>query len=155
MNRTEALHLTKLAAKAADERQGQEIVVLDVSRESTLADFFIFITGTSHVHIRALEDAIRESLRDAGGNLARTDGQRGHLWRALDYGPLIIHIMDPKTREFYAMEKLWERGRPITWAPPAKPELALKPAKGRKKAAAPASGAHASKPRQKPSRRTA
>lgn len=116
MNKANALRLTKLAAKVADDKLGQEIVALDVSRESTLADYFLFVTGTSHVHIRALEDEIRDSLRQAGASLTRTDGQRGHLWRALDYGSVIIHLMDKKTRDFYAMEKLWERGRPVAWS---------------------------------------
>jgi ribosome-associated protein len=133
MNKADALRLTKLAAKVADEKLGQEIVAIDVSKESSLADYFLFITGTSHVHIRALEDEIRDSLRTAGANLTRTDGQRGHLWRALDYGALIVHIMDQKTREFYSMEKLWERGRPVSWTAdkaPAKSSAKAAAAKG-------------------------
>jgi ribosome-associated protein len=135
MNKADALRITKLAAKVADEKLGEDIVALDVSRESTLADYFLFVTGTSHVHIRALEDIIRESLRQAGVNLTRTDGQRGHVWRALDYGQVIIHLMDEKTREFYAMEKLWERGRPVAWSPASAPSAKpVPPRKPRKKA---------------------
>ena len=130
MKKEEALRLTKLAAKAADDKLGTEIVALDVSKESTLADFFVFVTGNSHLHIRALEDAVRESLRASGGSLTRTDGQRGHLWRVLDYGALIVHIMDEKTRAFYSIEKLWERGRPVKWnGVAAKPAAASKPRK--------------------------
>lgn len=91
--------------------------------------------------MRAIEDSIREALKEAGATLMRTDGQRGHLWRALDYGSVIIHVMDQKTRDFYAMERLWERSKSIEWKPapkaPAKPPVKLmkKPVK---KAKAPA-----------------
>ena len=136
MTKTEALSFTKRAAQIADEKLGQEIVALDVSKESSLADYFVFITGTSHVHIRAMEDAIREAMKSAGAALTRTDGQRGHLWRVLDYGAVIVHLMDAKTREFYSIERLWERGRPVAWT-------AKKPAE---KKAGP-------KPRRKPAKR--
>ncbi len=112
----DAFKYARVAARAADERLGEDILVFDVRRESSLADCYLLVTGTSHLHIRALEDAVREALREAGAELRRTDGQRGHLWRALDYGQLIIHLMDQKTREFYAMEKLWERGKKVEWS---------------------------------------
>jgi ribosome-associated protein len=133
MTKTEALAFTKRAAQIADEKLGQEIVALDVSKESSLADYFVFITGTSHVHIRAMEDSIREAMKSAGGTLTRTDGQRGHLWRVLDYGAVIVHLMDAKTREFYSIERLWERGRPVQWG--AKKAVA-KPKTASRKAAA-------------------
>jgi len=152
MSKADALRLTRLAAVAADDKMGEKIVALDVSKESTLSDYFVFITGTSHVHIRALEDAIREALRHSGGSLTRTDGQRGHLWRVLDYGGLIVHIMDAKTREFYSIEKLWERGRPVQWSPTA-PAKAAKPVrKGAKKPSKPSKRA---RPQAKSSRKLA
>ena len=121
MKRPEAFKHARVAALAADEKQGEEILVIDVRDESSVADCFVFVTGTTHVHVRALEDAVRQSLAASGARLLRTDGQRGHLWRALDYGSLIVHIMDKKTREFYGMERLWDTRKMIDWEP-AKPE---------------------------------
>lgn len=114
MSYAESLSQVRAAAKAADDHKGEDIVAFDVRGQSSIADSFLFISGTSHIHIRALEDAVREELKKEGATLSRTDGQRGHTWRALDYGDFIIHIMDKKTREFYAMERLWEGARPIT-----------------------------------------
>ena len=121
MSTVDAFKFARIAARAADEKIGEDILAFDVRRESTLADCYLLVTGSGHIHIRAIEDAIRESLREAGADLRRTDGQRGHMWRALDYGSLIVHIMDQKTREFYAMEKLWERGKRIDWSGKEKP----------------------------------
>lgn len=114
MSYAESLSQVRTAAKAADERKGEDIVAFDVRGQSSITDAFLFISGTSHIHIRALEDSVREELKKNGATLSRTDGQRGHVWRALDYGNFIIHIMDKKTREFYAMERLWESAKPIS-----------------------------------------
>ncbi len=114
MSYSESLSQVRAAAKAADDRKGEDIVAFDVRGQSSITDSFLFISGTSHIHIRALEDAVREELKKNGAVLSRTDGQRGHLWRALDYGDFIIHIMDKKTREFYAMERLWEQAKRIS-----------------------------------------
>jgi ribosome-associated protein len=141
MTYVESLSQLRAAAKAAEDRKGDDIIAFDVRGQSSITDSFLFVSGTSHIHIRAIEDSIREELKKAGAVLSRTDGQRGHVWRALDYGSFIIHIMDKKTRDFYAMERLWERAKPIalnlnTPAPvivktkkPAKKKPVRKPAK--------------------------
>ena len=113
MSYVETLKQVRIAAQVAEEKKGEDIVAFDMRGQSSLADCYLLINGSSHIHIRAIEDAIRESLKSAGATLTRTDGQRGHLWRALDYGDFFIHLMDKKTREFYAMERLWERAKPI------------------------------------------
>ena len=123
MKKTNTLKYARLAAQAADEKLGEDIVALDVRGQSSVTDTFVFVSGTSHIHVRALEDAVRESLAEAGAELRRTDGQRGHHWRALDYGSLIVHIMDTATREFYSIERLWDEAKRISLsgAAPAAP----------------------------------
>jgi ribosome-associated protein len=115
-----SFQLARLAAKAADQKLGRDILLLDVRSQSSVTDCFVFVSGTSHVHVRALEDAIREAMRESGANLLRTDGQRGNVWRVLDYGSILIHIMDNKTREYYSVERLWDQAKKIS-APAAKP----------------------------------
>ena len=145
MNHLDAFEVARVAARAADEKLGEDIIVVDVRKESSLVDCFLLIT---------LEDAIREALRVGGAKLVRTDGQRGHLWRALDYGNFIVHIMDHKTREFYAIEKLWEKGKPLTWK---MPQPKKRPTKPKPKPAAGASNKSntksSSKPAGKPSKK--
>jgi ribosome-associated protein len=103
----------KIAAQAASDKLGVDIVALDVRPLTSLADVFLFIGATSHVHVRALEDAVREAVSETGAKLIRTDGQRGHMWRVLDFGALIVHIMEQKTREFYAVERLWNAAKQV------------------------------------------
>jgi ribosome-associated protein len=140
--------LARAAARAADEKLAEDIIIVDVRRESSLVDCYLLATGLTHLHIGAIEDAVREALRLAGAKLNRTDGQRGHLWRALDYGNFMVHLMDKKTREFYAMEKLWERGKPLAWKMPAPKKRPVKPKP--KSAASALKPARKSKPSARP-----
>ena len=125
------MRLVRLACQVAEEKLGQNVLALDVRRQSSVADAFVFVSCTSHLHIRAVEDAIRERLKDEGARLVRTDGQRGHLWRALDYGAFLVHIMDQKTRDYYAIERLWDQSKAISFRgdAPSKPARTSKPAK--------------------------
>jgi ribosome-associated protein len=108
------IECAKIAASAASDKLGVDIVALDVKPLTSLAEVFLFVGATSHVHVRALEDAIREKMaQDTDINLIRTDGQRGHLWRVLDFGSLLVHIMEQKTREFYAVERLWNAAKRV------------------------------------------
>jgi ribosome-associated protein len=112
-NNSNSLKFARAAAEAALDKIGEDIVGLDVRGLSSVTDIFVFVSGTSHIHVRALEDAIREKMSEVGATLKRTDGQRGHTWRALDYGDVIVHIMDKPTREFYAIERLWNLAKPL------------------------------------------
>jgi ribosome-associated protein len=122
-----AFKQARMAALAASERLGQDMLALDVREQTSLADCFLFVGANSHVHVRALEDGIREKMREEGTPLLRTDGQRGHLWRVLDFGGLIVHIMEKKTREFYAVERLWNEATKIALAEPPAAHRKTKP----------------------------
>jgi len=123
VKRSPSLKLVKLAAQAASDKLGQDMIALDVRHQTSVTDIFLFVGANSHTHVRALEDEIRTRLKENGANLIRTDGQRGQQWRVLDYGSLIVHIMDQKTREFYAVERLWNQAKQIdvTGKEPPKP----------------------------------
>ncbi len=114
MSGSRVLSLVRVAARAAEDKLGKDIVALDVRPQTAVTDCFLFVSGSSHIHVRALEDAVREAMQRAGARLIRTDGQRGHHWRALDYGGLIVHIMEKDAREFYSIERLWDQGKKIS-----------------------------------------
>ncbi|MEN9206100.1 MAG: ribosome silencing factor [Thermostichales cyanobacterium SZTDM-1c_bins_54] len=100
--------LALTAVAAADERQGGEILVLDVNRLSTLADYFIVITGYSTTQIRAIVRAIEEKVLLALGQAPRRiEGMGSATWVLMDYADVIIHIMLPREREFYDLESFW------------------------------------------------
>jgi ribosome-associated protein len=139
----EYLKLARLAAKIADDKLGSDITVIDVRGNSAVTDCFVFVGATSHLHVRSLEDGIRQGLKESGAQLIRTDGMRGHLWRVLDYGNVLVHIMDKKTREFYAVERLWDQGKKVAF------EVTPPPEKKKKKAVLPKKKAAAAPKRKK------
>ena len=129
------------AARAADDKKGTEIVLLHTKLVSPLADYVLIVGATSPPHIRALEEHIRFTLKTGGTYAQHRDGRESDLWRVLDYGGLLVHLMHPKAREFYAIDRLFHEARSVEWNPnpaPKKKAPARKPAArkstGRKKA---------------------
>ena len=112
--------MARSAARLAEEKLGQNIVIMDVRDQTTVTECFVFVGAASHLHVKSLEDTIRMGLKNTGAKLLRTDGQRGHLWRVLDYGSVMIHIMDQKTRDFYGVERLWDQSKKVSFALVAK-----------------------------------
>lgn len=100
--------LVRDAVSAAEDRKGADIVVLQVSEVSYLADYFVFITGFSRVQVRAISQAIQEKVeKELLRRPRRTEGEAEASWVVLDYGDAMIHILMPKEREFYNLEAFW------------------------------------------------
>jgi len=104
------------AARAADDKKGEEILLLHLKKISEVADYLLLIGVTSPAHLGAIEDAIRISLKTIGLLPSHRDGRMSDLWRVLDYGGLVVHLMHPQARDFYQLEKLFDGARKIPWA---------------------------------------
>ena len=100
--------LALLCRDLAENRKGENIVVLDVHEVSSIADFFVMVSGTSEPHLRALSEEITDKLRDDHGLRPKSiDGSLQTAWLVLDYFDVIVHIMRPDVRERYNLEALW------------------------------------------------
>ncbi|AFY71856.1 iojap-like protein [Thalassoporum mexicanum PCC 7367] len=96
------------AAAAADDRKGEDILILAVGEVSVLASYFLIITGYSRAQVRAIAESIKADLQDQYGvQPIRSSGQSEATWIVQDYGDLIIHVMQPTEREFYDLEAFW------------------------------------------------
>ena len=103
-----------VAAKALDEKKGQEISALEITDLTTLADYFVIATGTSNTQINALCGAVEKALKEqAGEQPLRREGYRDGTWVLLDYGCVCIHVFSREAREFYDLERLWHDGKPL------------------------------------------
>lgn len=106
--------LALLAAKALDSKKGVDIKVMEVTDLTTLADYFVFCTGSSTTQINALCDSVEEKLEVEGGEKAlRREGHRGGIWVLMDYGCVVVHVFNNEAREFYDLERLWNDGKPV------------------------------------------
>ena len=99
--------------EAARSKKGLDIRILDVKGIATFTDTFAFVSGTSDRHNRAISDAIFDSLRLEGERPFSTEGEQTGNWILMDYGDLIIHVMDEETRRHYNLEGLWNQGRTL------------------------------------------
>jgi ribosome-associated protein len=87
-----------------------DIVVLDITKSSDLADYFIICSGRSSTQVRNLFEMMEEYIEDLGEVLLRREGISEGKWIAVDYGTVIVHIFLEEIRQFYQLEKLWSNG---------------------------------------------
>ena len=107
----EPAELARICVQACEETKGQDIQVFDVSEKSSVAFFYVVCTGTSMPHLRAIADHVRRALAEKGARPRGQDGDVESKWLVLDYGVLIVHVMEPEMREHYALEDLWNKAR--------------------------------------------
>jgi len=103
-----ALEHAMAAARTAVDNRGQEIVVLDMRELTPMFDYFVVATGTSRRQLHALSDEIDRVLeQELGQRRLGIEGYQESRWILLDYGDVVIHLFDPDTRAYYALEELW------------------------------------------------
>ncbi len=99
--------LSELVVDALEEIKGQDIIKLDVSDMTTVTDYMVVASGTSNRHVKALADNVADKAKQAGHRPAGIEGEEGSEWVLLDLGDTLVHVMLPRVREFYNLEKLW------------------------------------------------
>jgi len=114
MVRTEKRHKTPhlpeqiaLAVSAAEDKQAMDIVVLDLRKAAGFTDFFVICSGQNARQIRAIADAVTETLASHAAKPAHVEGYERSEWVLLDYFDFVVHVFAPETRLFYGLERLW------------------------------------------------
>jgi ribosome-associated protein len=97
-----------LAARVAEENRGRDIVVLDMRRLTAMFDYFVLASGASRRQLHAMSEEIDHALEDRlGDRRLGIEGYEESRWILLDYGDVVIHLFEPATRAYYALEDLW------------------------------------------------
>jgi len=104
--------LCDLAVEALEDIQALDIVKLDVRNMTTVTDWMIVASGTSSRHVRALVDIVAAKAKAAGHRPIGIEGESGGEWVLLDLQDVLVHVMLPKVRDFYNLEKLWSIALP-------------------------------------------
>lgn len=94
--------------EALDDGKAVDIRVLEVTAMTSITDFMIVASGRSSRQVKALTERLREAVQDFGSEVRGMEGQQGGEWVLVDLGDVVVHIMQPETRDFYQLEKLWE-----------------------------------------------
>ena len=100
--------LSELVVGALDELKAQSIKCMDVRHLTSVTDVMVIATGRSDRHVRALADSIIESCKRAGEQPLGVEGQDAGEWVLVDLSDVVVHVMLPRVREFYNLEKLWD-----------------------------------------------
>jgi len=96
-----------LAVAAAESKQAVNLVVLDLRKTAGFTDFFVIASGTNSRQVRAIADAVMESLARKGAKPAYVEGYEQSNWILLDYFDFIVHVFGSERRLFYDLERLW------------------------------------------------
>ena len=98
---------------AARSKKASRIRLLDVRDIASFTDTFAFMSGGSDRQNRAIAEAIEEALKLSGERPISREGEANGNWVLLDYGSLVVHVMDEETRRHYNLEGLWNAGREL------------------------------------------
>jgi len=103
-----ARELLTVAALAADSKQAEDLVGLDVSGPLPLTDIFFIATGRNERQVQAIAGEIEDKMIEAGAKPLRREGRAEGRWILLDFGDVIAHVFHEEERMYYSLERLWK-----------------------------------------------
>ncbi|MCQ4614466.1 ribosome silencing factor [Corynebacterium pseudogenitalium] len=102
-----SLDQAAIAAKAADEKLGENIGVIDVSNVIGITDIFVIVSADNERKVNAIVQEIEDDMTDAGFEPKRREGVRENRWVLLDYGNIVVHVQRSPERDFYGLDRLY------------------------------------------------
>jgi len=103
-----AIELVNVAALAADSKQAEDLVALDVSGPLPLTDVFLLATGRNERNVVAIAGEIEDKMNEAGAKTLRREGRQEGRWILLDFGDIVVHVFHEEDRLYYSLERLWK-----------------------------------------------
>ena len=106
--------LACVIARFLDDKKAKEIVILDISNVSVLADYFVITSVDTSTQVKALTSTVRELVKKNFGRIpSGEENDNKNRWNLLDYGDVIVHVLHNEERETYAIEKFWNHAYSI------------------------------------------
>jgi ribosome-associated protein len=147
--------LQETVTAALDDMKAVNVKVLDVRGLTDIADTMVIASGNSDRHVRSIADNVARKAKEAGFRPLGTEGARDGEWVLVDLTDILVHVMLPRVREFYGLERLWDQGEATVESKPG-PKAVPNPSEDDKagtevtKAKAPASSRRPAARRQRP-----
>lgn len=101
------LETALLAAGAADGKKAFDLLVLDVRGLTSIADYFVVCSASNTTQAGAIADGVGQALAAEGIRPSHIEGEAEATWVLMDYGDVIVHVFDERTRDYYSLERLW------------------------------------------------
>jgi ribosome-associated protein len=111
--RLSALEIARMIVDAAEDKKAADIVLLDVSELTSMADYFVICSGGSERQLGAIGDGVAQKLRDEGVRTIGREGGSNSHWTLLDFGAVIVHIFAPPERDYYQLERHWSKAKTV------------------------------------------
>ena len=102
--------LLALARESLEDIKANDLQVLDVRGLTSVADYLVIASGTSNRHVRSIADNVISNAKQAGETPIGVEGMDSGEWVLIDLADVIVHVMQPRVREFYKLEDLWQVG---------------------------------------------
>ena len=106
--------LRDVVVKALEDMKAKDIVVIDVTGRSSVTDVMVIASGTSSQHVKALAESVASQAKAAGETPLGLEGVNEGEWALIDINCIVVHVMLPKVRDFYQLERLWNLDIPAT-----------------------------------------
>lgn len=100
--------LLEAIVNAIGDAKGLNISVLDVREMTVVTDYMVIVTGNSSRHVKSISRTIVQNLTDARRKPIGVEGEQFAQWILIDYGDVVVHVMDAANREFYSLESIWK-----------------------------------------------
>lgn len=100
--------------KYLQEKKAEDIIVINVTDQTTIADFFVIASGKSTTQVKALTEYLEEKMEKDQIFATRIEGEKEARWVVVDYASVIVHIFNDSMRDFYNLEKLWGNASNVT-----------------------------------------
>ena len=107
------LDTARLLLDAIASKMGSDVVLLDLSQVTLIADYFIIATGESERQIDALVESVVEQGKEVGLKPLSIQGTAASGWTLIDYGSIVVHLFSPAQRRRYQLEEFWSNGRTV------------------------------------------
>ena len=101
-----------LVVAALEELKALDISVVDVRGQTSFTDFMVVASGRSDRQVKALAHKVTAAAKEQGVDVLGVEGEREGEWALVDLNDVVVHVMQPRVREFYQLEKLWFDGGP-------------------------------------------
>jgi ribosome-associated protein len=105
--------LRQLVLDTLTDMKARDIEVLDVRGKTPITDYMIIASGTSDRHVKAVAEAVAYRAKEAGETPLGTEGVNEGEWALVDLNGVVVHVMLPKVRDFYSLERLWSAPAPV------------------------------------------
>ena len=96
---------------ALEDKKGEDILLMDIADISSFTDYFVICNGTSDRMLGSLADAVLETAKKGFRINASVEGEPIDGWLVVDLGDVVVHLFSPDQRDYYDLEKLWDRGK--------------------------------------------